>query len=89
MTRALAGSTLVLFLLACAGPSGPDSVAGDGEPVFIEGLGALSFPNSGAAEAQDDFRRGVLLLHSFEYEPAAERCTSVPVPSWAPTDWFG
>ena len=43
-----------------------------GEPVYIEGLGALWFPNSGSPEAQDAFRRGVLLLHSFEYEPAAE-----------------
>jgi tetratricopeptide (TPR) repeat protein len=38
----------------------------------IEGLGSLSFPNSGAAEAQQDFIRGVLLLHSFEYGFAAE-----------------
>lgn len=42
------------------------------EPVHIEGLGSLSFPNSGDIEAQDDFLRGVLLLHSFEYEQAAE-----------------
>ena len=38
----------------------------------IEGLGSLSFPNSGAPEAQNDFLRGVLLLHSFEYDYAAE-----------------
>jgi tetratricopeptide (TPR) repeat protein len=38
----------------------------------IEGLGSLSFPNSGSEEAQAPFLRGVLLLHSFEYEPAAE-----------------
>lgn len=38
----------------------------------IEGLGSLSFPNSGAPEAQRDFVRGVLLLHSFEYGFAAE-----------------
>lgn len=42
------------------------------EPVRIEGLGSLSFPNSGAPEAQHDFHRGVLLLHSFEYNFAAE-----------------
>lgn len=35
-------------------------------------LGKISFPNSGNAAAQDDFVRGVLLLHSFEYEDAAE-----------------
>jgi tetratricopeptide (TPR) repeat protein len=35
-------------------------------------LGSLAFPNSGAAAAQDAFVRGVLLLHSFEYEDARE-----------------
>lgn len=40
--------------------------------VDIEGLGAISFPNSGAAEAQEAFFRGVLLLHSFEFTQAAE-----------------
>jgi tetratricopeptide (TPR) repeat protein len=42
------------------------------EPTHIEGLGSLAFPNSGAPEAQHDFIRGVLLLHSFEYGYAAE-----------------
>jgi tetratricopeptide (TPR) repeat protein len=40
--------------------------------VHIEGLGSLSFPTSGTPEAQDDFLRGVLLLHSFEYGRAAD-----------------
>jgi tetratricopeptide (TPR) repeat protein len=35
-------------------------------------LGRIDFPNSGAAAAQEAFVRGVLLLHSFEYEDAAE-----------------
>ncbi len=34
-------------------------------------LGTIDFPNSGAAAAQPHFQRGVLLLHSFEYEDAA------------------
>jgi tetratricopeptide (TPR) repeat protein len=34
-------------------------------------LGRLSFPNSGSKAAQPAFIRGVLLLHSFEYEDAA------------------
>ena len=34
-------------------------------------LGSIDFPNSGAAAAQPAFVRGVLLLHSFEYGPAA------------------
>jgi tetratricopeptide (TPR) repeat protein len=42
------------------------------ELTHIDGLGSLSFPNSGAPEAQEDFIRGVLLLHSFEYDYAAD-----------------
>ncbi|MEJ2343087.1 MAG: tetratricopeptide repeat protein [Gemmatimonadales bacterium] len=42
------------------------------EPVHIEGLGSLYFPTSGNVEAQDDFLRGVLLMHSFEYDRAAD-----------------
>ena len=34
-------------------------------------LGAVTFPNSGAAAAQAPFIRGIALLHSFEYEDAA------------------
>jgi tetratricopeptide (TPR) repeat protein len=34
------------------------------------GLGTTHFPNSGAALAQRDFLRGLLLLHSFEYQAA-------------------
>lgn len=34
-------------------------------------LGAISFPNSGDAAAQEPFLRGMLLLHSFEYDDAA------------------
>jgi len=36
------------------------------------GVGYVAFPNSGAATAQADFIRGVLLLHSFEYAQARE-----------------
>lgn len=43
------------------------------KPVTAEmNLGEVTFPNSGSAEAQAPFLRGVLLLHSFEYT-AAER----------------
>lgn len=34
-------------------------------------LGDVDFPNSGAPGAQPAFERGLLLLHSFEYGPAA------------------
>ena len=36
------------------------------------GVGTVNFPNSGAADAQPSFRRGLALLHSFEYTSAAE-----------------
>lgn len=36
-----------------------------------QALGTISFPNSGNAAAQSPFMRGVLYLHSFEYESAA------------------
>jgi len=35
-------------------------------------LGRVSFPTSGAATAQPAFIRGVLFLHSFEYDDAIE-----------------
>jgi len=38
----------------------------------IDSLGTIDFPNSGAPEAQEAFIRGVLQLHSFEYEDARE-----------------
>ncbi len=50
--------------------SGPD--ADDSQLVSIEGLGSLSFPHSGSDLARGPFLRGVLLLHSFEYETSAE-----------------
>src|SRR5262245_27889323 len=33
-------------------------------------LGRITFPTSGSAQAQPSFVRGVLLLHSFEYDDA-------------------
>jgi tetratricopeptide (TPR) repeat protein len=36
------------------------------------GLGHVSFANSGAPSAQEPFLRGLALLHSFEYDEAAE-----------------
>ena len=41
-------------------------------PAFPQDLGTLDFPNSGAEAAQKPFLRGILLLHSFEYDDAAE-----------------
>jgi len=52
-------------------------------------LGTIDFPTTGAPTAQDDFLRGVLLLHSFEYGPAAEafRAAQHEDPDFAMAYW--
>lgn len=54
-----------------------------------ETLGSLEFPNSGAPEAQESFTRGVLLLHSFEFEDAAEAFAEARIidPEFAMAYW--
>lgn len=42
-----------------------------GAPADAQRLGTITFPTSGPAAAQAHFERGVLFLHSFEYESAA------------------
>lgn len=61
-----------LFVMVPAGPGHGQESHGPEDRVHIEGLGSLSFPSSGDPEAREPFLRGVLLLHSFEYEDAAE-----------------
>jgi tetratricopeptide (TPR) repeat protein len=63
-----------LAVAAVAACSSPDTTPPDQAPslVHVEGLGSLSFPNSGAPGAQASFLRGVLLMHSFEFDAAAE-----------------
>ncbi len=41
-------------------------------PVQAQDLGSIDFPTSGTAAAQPLFVKGVLLMHSFEYEDARE-----------------
>ena len=45
--------------------------AGAGLAAQTHHLGTIDFPTSGAPAAQASFTRGVLLLHSFEYQDAA------------------
>jgi tetratricopeptide (TPR) repeat protein len=52
-----------------AGLSGWIVVGAIGE---VQDLGTISFPSSGDAGAQEAFVRGVLLLHSFEFEDSGE-----------------
>ena len=68
--------TLALMaMLACsaAGAAGAAEPAHEHSPSLGSvsvGLGTTHFPNSGAPRAQADFMRGLLLLHSFEYDAA-------------------
>lgn len=41
-------------------------------PLGAQDLGSIDFPTSGAAAAQPHFVKGVLLMHSFEYDDARE-----------------
>jgi len=54
-----------------------------------EDLGRIEFPTSGPAEAQKHFIRGVLFLHSFEYDDAAEEFREAQrlEPSFAMAYW--
>ena len=69
-TRIVTVALLAIVLSACGADS--PTVGPEAALVSIEGLGSLSVPNSGSAQAQEPFLRGVLLMHSFEFEPAAE-----------------
>ena len=63
-------SSLGTVLLTACSQGDVEAALATQELIHIEGLGSLSFANSGAAGAQEAFHRGVLLLHSFEYGPA-------------------
>ncbi len=60
-------AALTLIVLAAAPDLGAAQGAGEGGR-----LGTITFPTSGSAAAQPEFLRGVLYLHSFEYERAGE-----------------
>jgi tetratricopeptide (TPR) repeat protein len=55
----------------------------------FSGLGTLEFPNSGAPAAQEAFLAGVKLLHSFEFDDAAEAFREAQTidPSFALAYW--
>jgi tetratricopeptide (TPR) repeat protein len=61
----------VLVLVACLPATGIARQA-DQHAAHAHALGSVDFKNSGNAAAQPAFQRGVALLHSFEYEDAAE-----------------
>ena len=65
-------TTVRLFVLLLLAPSVAMAQRHDGHQrqAVGETLGSITFPTSGAEAAQPDFIRGVLLLHSFEYQDA-------------------
>jgi tetratricopeptide (TPR) repeat protein len=65
------------------------AVAFAAAPAPAELLGEVTFPNSGPPGAQKDFIDGVLYLHNFEYEDAADafRRAQVAAPGFAPAYW--
>ncbi len=62
----------ILVMMAAVTLAMPAAAQSHQHAVPARALGAVSFANSGAATAQAPFLRGVALLHSFEYEDAAE-----------------
>jgi tetratricopeptide (TPR) repeat protein len=79
----------VAFLLASSSPypgGQHEGHAKSGPPLKI---GKVSFPNSGAAAAQEPFLRGIALLHSFEYVDAraAFQEAEVADPAFALAYW--
>lgn len=79
---------LLLGTLACQAPAAP-ALTDSESPTLVPGLGRIAFPNSGPPEAQPAFLRGMLLLHSFEYEDAAEafREAQTLAPDFALAHW--
>jgi tetratricopeptide (TPR) repeat protein len=88
MTLRTAGVAIALsFLVAYAAPRAQERHVHPGSPSLK--LGTVHFPNSGKPAAQEPFLRGVALLHSFEYEEAAEqfRAAQKIDPSFAMAYW--
>ena len=73
MTNLPARAATLLFVLCCTTTALSHEKKPPSEAVTVAGsLGETNFPNSGAAAAQPDFMRGLLLLHSFEFDAARE-----------------
>jgi hypothetical protein len=83
----LAASGCVLLTLVPLSASAHDKAPSKG-PV-VGDLGDIVFPNSGSAAAQPEFLRGVLLLHSFEFDAArrAFRAAQAADPGFALAYW--
>lgn len=62
--------SFVMLICAAAFASAHEGGKEGGAPAAPLILGVIDFPNSGAEAAQDAFTRGVMLLHSFEFDDA-------------------
>jgi hypothetical protein len=69
MIRSIVGGALLCCLVPLVVADAHESRHAVPSPVTGD-LGETEFPNSGAPEAQPDFLRGLLLLHSFEFDSA-------------------
>ena len=73
MTDLLVRAATALLALCCITPVLAHEKTPPAAAVPVAGsLGETNFPNSGAAAAQPDFMRGLLLLHSFEFDAARQ-----------------
>jgi tetratricopeptide (TPR) repeat protein len=88
----LTPSIALMAVLACSAVSAApvtthEHVQSTG-PVSVD-LGTTHFPTSGAPRAQRDFMRGLLLLHSFEYDAARKSFQAAEQidPSFAMAYW--
>ncbi|MGB7069573.1 MAG: tetratricopeptide repeat protein [Pyrinomonadaceae bacterium] len=80
---------LIVFFMLAVAVQAQHHTTSDKEPAGIVDLGEISFPTSGTAEAQAHFVRGVLLLHSFEYDRARRAFTEAKAaePKFAMAYW--
>ena len=85
----LATSLLAAPALAHPGDHDEPEAAPASAPAPAAGVGEVSFANSGAPVAQAGFRRGLALLHNFEYEAAiaAFREAQAADPGFAMAYW--
>ena len=82
---------LLALLLTAAPAAAQNGHAGHAGHAGVDGrVGTVAFPNSASSEAQAPFLQGIALLHSFEYEDAADafRAAREADPDFALAYWF-
>lgn len=81
--------TAALLLALCCTAAALAHEKGPPPPIVAGNLGATNFPNSGATAAQPEFMRGLLLLHSFEFDAARTsfRAAQLKDPGFAMAFW--